>query len=520
MRVLRRDSAIVLSGPPGVGKSAVGPLLASRLGRPFVDVDRLIEARERQTVFELFAQGGEGAFRDLERSAIRSLLDDGAPSVIAVGGGALVDDALRGEVLSTARVISLTASQSTLEARLRMGAERPIFAGKVLSAALNALLRERASAYAEAHCIVSTEDFMADEVVAQIVNQLDELCVLVQLGERSYRARIGVGVAERMLDALDPTRRRLWVVDGAWARANASHPLVVAIEHEHVVEVDPREKSIEQVTRVWAAASEMGLERDGVIAACGGGHVGDLAGFAAATWKRGCDWINVPTTSLAMVDSCLGGKTGVNFSETKNVVGAFHQPREVFVDPSWLRTLAPEEMRRGLVEAVKCAVLSRADADVFESRIVSALAGDALALEDLIAASLSYKARLVAEDELDRGPRHALNFGHTVGHAIELATGVAHGVAVAHGMLAEFRMMPGTTSQSAWTEAQLRKLSVLDPIAVSEEAFRAGLKNDKKRHKSGEISIFGPADSWTPREYRVTEDQVVDAFFAYLDSGR
>jgi 3-dehydroquinate synthase len=200
-----------------------------------------------------------------------------------------------------------------------------------------------------------------------------------------------------------------------------------------------RYKSRRTLEAVYDAFLDAGLGRDGLVVALGGGVVGDLAGFAAASWMRGVDWVVVPTTLLAMVDSSIGGKVGVNHARAKNMIGAFHQPRAVVIDPELLATLPPRELRSGAYEVLKCGVLG--DAALF-ARLRGApegLAGwDEAALDDAIATACRIKADVVSRDEREGHLRHVLNLGHTIGHALEAVTGYrrfTHGEAVGWGLI-------------------------------------------------------------------------------------
>lgn len=197
-------------------------------------------------------------------------------------------------------------------------------------------------------------------------------------------------------------------------------------------------KSLSQVGQLCDAMLRMGLDRGSVVVALGGGGVTDLAGFAAAIYMRGIAWIAVPTSLLAQVDASVGGKTAVNHPECKNLIGAFHQPAAVLCDTETLKTLPDEELRTGLAEVVKHAMIRDADLfDELERRADRILARDLSILEDIVARNVRIKAEVVAADEREADLRRILNYGHTIGHAIESLTGITHGRAVALGMMAE-----------------------------------------------------------------------------------
>lgn len=267
----------------------------------------------------------------------------------------------------------------------------------------------------------------------------------VELGERRYPIVIGHGVVRVLADALSGLRgRRLLVVSSprVWKlhgpaverglRGLAPAALVLFRDGE-------REKTRATLGRLHDAFLEKGLARDGVVLAVGGGVIGDLAGFAAATYMRGVAWVGVPTTLLSMVDSSIGGKVGVNHPKAKNLLGAFHQPRAVVVDPSFLKTLPEREVRSGAYEILKYGVLGdRALFRSLQGAPPDLRAWDRQALENAIATSCRLKAYVVEKDEHERGLRKTLNLGHTLGHALETVTSYGrftHGEAVGWGLV-------------------------------------------------------------------------------------
>jgi 3-dehydroquinate synthase len=268
----------------------------------------------------------------------------------------------------------------------------------------------------------------------------------------------------------------------------------------------------------WASVSdamlEAGIGRDSAVVALGGGVVGDLAGFIAATYMRGLPTVLVPTTLLAMIDASVGGKTGVDTLTGKNLIGAFHPPRAVVVDPDLLATLPPEHLRTGLAEAIKHgAIADEAYLEWIAGAADRLLAGEAAALRHLILRSLEIKAEIVARDVREIGPRKALNFGHTVGHALEAASAydLLHGEAVAIGMVAEARAGEHAGITAAGTSDRLRRLlgsvglPTGLPMTLAPEEVLARIGSDKKvRHGRPEYAL--PA--------RVGEIAVRDGRFA------
>ena len=317
----------------------------------------------------------------------------------------------------------------------------------------------------------------------------------VALGARSYRILVGAGLLRDpgVLAAELRGRHALAVSNDVVAplyldRVQASFD---GREHAAVVLPDGEEhKTLASAERIFAVLATLRASRDATVIALGGGVVGDLAGFAAACWMRGVAFVQLPTTLLAMVDSAVGGKTGVNLDAGKNLVGAFHQPRAVLIDTETLDTLPPRELRAGLAEVVKYGALG--DAGFFawlESSREKLLSREAIALVHAIETSCRHKAGIVSRDEREDGERALLNFGHTFGHAIESATGytqLRHGEAVAIGMVcaAELsaRVLGAPAGDARRLDSLLRNMGLPTrvPAAIAPEELLRHMRLDKK----------------------------------------
>lgn len=448
---------LLLTGMMGVGKSTVGPLVAERLGVPFLDLDRAIEAAEGRSIATIFAEEGEATFRALEKRHVRAVLDEGVDAVVALGGGALLDRALRLEALARATVVTLSASIEELRRRTRRDDGRPLLAGSdevELRARLAALAASRAAVYAETHATIDTTDRPPAEVAVDVERIASRPPIAVPLGERSYVVDVTEpgGLAEALggaLGALAPTRVVHVtddVVDGLVGTRlddalRAADPRFVKV----VLPTGERHKTLASVETILRAAVEAPVDRGAVLVAVGGGVVTDMGGLAAALALRGIRWIAVPTTLLAMVDASVGGKTAVDLGAAKNAVGAFHQPSRVIVDPSVATSEGKRALSSGLAEVVKSALVG--DADLFATLVRDAekMANerDPALLAAAVRASIAVKAAIVGRDERESGERMHLNFGHTIGHALEAQGGferLTHGEAVALGTVAALRI--------------------------------------------------------------------------------
>lgn len=475
--------SIVLIGLMGSGKTSTGRRLAQELGIGFVDSDAEIEAAAGMPITDIFAQHGEGYFRDGERRVIARLLSEG-PRVLATGGGAFMDAETRARIASSGISIWLKADQDVLWRRVRKRSHRPLLQGEDAEQTLRRLMHERYPIYALADITVVSRDGLHEFTVEDVIAGLEHFLrssaaaspavgrsggarsqgennaginpnraeVRVELGERSYTILISDGLIARaghLIRELAPQAACAIVADENVAKLHLS-ALEQALDaslirHSNVI-VPPGEcsKSFERYAKVCDALIAAKLERGDLVIALGGGVVGDLAGFAAATVRRGMRFVQVPTTLLAQVDSSVGGKTGINSSLGKNLIGAFHQPSLVIADTATLDTLPAREFRAGYAEVIKYGLIG--DAQFFawlEAKWREVFAGGAARVQ-AIAKSCSAKAGIVARDEREQGERALLNLGHTFGHAFERITAydgqrLVHGEAVAIGIACAFR---------------------------------------------------------------------------------
>ena len=326
--------------------------------------------------------------------------------------------------------------------------------------------------------------------------------VTVSLGDRSYHVHVGKGLLEHAGRLLGSLGRGSVVVvaDSGVAplyleAVHASLSARKIAAHTIVVPEGEASKSFAGLERLTGELLNTEIGRDGLVVALGGGVVGDLVGFASGVLKRGVDFVQIPTTLLAQVDSSVGGKTAINTSEGKNLVGMFHQPRLVIADVGTLRTLPRRELLSGYAEVVKYGALG--DADFFawlEAHGAEALAGDEAALTHVVAHSVAMKANIVARDERESGDRALLNLGHTFGHALEAATGYSqrllHGEGVAIGMGLAFRLSAllghAAESDAARITAHLgsvglpARLTDIPGGALDREAILRHMMHDKK----------------------------------------
>ncbi len=451
--------SVVLVGLMGAGKTSIGRRLAARLGLPFRDADSEIEAAAGCTISELFQRYGEQAFRDGERRVIRRLLA-GDPMVLAFGGGAFMDPETRAAVREEAVSVWLRCSLPVLVRRVAGRNHRPMLHGGDPAEIMRRLMDQRYPVYAEADVIVDCTDNPPDQTTALVLDALlawrAPRRLTVSLPSTAYDVVIGDGLLRRagaLLASRVPQKRAVIVTDPVVAELHL--PALRAglaetgfVTSEIVVPQGEASKSLENYVDLLDELLEARLERRTSVIALGGGVIGDLAGFAAATVLRGLPFVQMPTTLLAQVDSSVGGKTGVNTRHGKNLAGAFHQPRMVVADTATLVTLPSRELRAGYAEVVKTGLIGDAAFFAWCERYGHAvLSGDPEAQGEAIRRACAFKAAVVGDDEREEklhDGRALLNLGHTFGHALEAEYGydggILHGEGVAIGLGLAFRL--------------------------------------------------------------------------------
>lgn len=501
---------IFLYGPSGSGKSTVGQRLARNLHLPFVDSDQLIESNAGMTIPQIMETEGETRLRDLETVALQQIISE-KESVVALGGGALLRDENRALAEEQGCVIVLVAELPTLLERLQQDPnERPLLTGE-LPARLASYLERRAGHYASFPRRVRVDGKTPEQIAAEIQRNLG----------RYHLSAMGVydvltAPVSRLAD--HPMQRAVIVTDEIIAPLHAERVAALLREADvplQLVTVPAGEahKNLETVQRLWHSFLEYGLDRKSTVIALGGGVIGDLAGFAASTYMRGIQWVCVPTTLLAMVDASLGGKTGFDLPEGKNLIGSFYPPALVLADPQFLKTLPEAELISGLAEVVKHGII--ADPALFDlcERGRQCIEDE---LDQIVRRAMAVKIEVIEEDPYERGPRAALNLGHTVGHAVELVSGfrLRHGEAVAIGMVVEAKLSErlgvaerGLSERIAQALARLQ-LPVDIPGGLPREEILRAIRVDKK--KNDKVIRFAlPAQIGKVELVDVTDPEIV-----------
>ena len=462
-RTLKQN--LILVGFSGTGKSRAGTLAARSLGWDFVDIDEEIASRAGKPAHRIFADDGETAFRILEKEEIGRACS-GQRRVIATGGGAFSDPDNRTLMLRRGVVVCLEASLEVIYQRLAAEDQasqiRPLLAGHDPLERIRSLKASRQGTYDMAHKSLDTDNLTETQVADELVRiwrllaqetggdpmHGEALAATVSHSGGSYPILVGEGILAELgslLNGMGAVATAYIVSDenvfrayGRRVQSSLERSDIPA--HCYLIPPGEESKKLAMAEDIYAWLAEVRAERGHTIVALGGGVVGDLAGFVAATFLRGMRFVQVPTSVAAMVDASIGGKVAVNLPQGKNLVGAFYQPSLVLADVEALSTLGPRELAEGWAEAIKHGlILDKELFDLFEEHAedLVALKGDITT--QIIRSSAAIKAQVVSEDERETlGRRTLLNYGHTIGHALEAATGYGrylHGEAVSIGMM-------------------------------------------------------------------------------------
>ncbi|MEU8442183.1 3-dehydroquinate synthase [Streptomyces microflavus] len=504
---------VVLVGPMGVGKSTVGELLAARLGTTYRDTDADVVAEAGKPIAEIFYDEGEEHFRALERRAVATALA-GHAGVLSLGGGAVLDGATR-ELLADRPVVYLSMDVDEAVRRVGLGAARPLLAVNPRRQ-WRELMDARRHLYEEvARTVVATDENTPEEVAQAIIDALElpegqaapgventgmtqqgptRIQVAGSAGSDPYEVLVGHQLLGELPQLIGDRARRVAVLHPE-ALADTGEAVrqdladqgyeAIAIQLPNAEEA----KTVEVAAYCWKALGQTGFTRTDVIVGIGGGATTDVAGFVAASWLRGVRWIAIPTTVLGMVDAAVGGKTGINTAEGKNLVGAFHPPAGVLCDLAALDSLPVHDYVSGMAEIIKAGfiadpvILDLVEADPEGARTP---AGPHTA--ELIERSIRVKAEVVSSDLKESGLREILNYGHTLAHAIEKNERYKwrHGAAVSIGMVfaAELGRLAGRLDDATADRHRTVLESVGLPLAYRADQWPKLLENMKVDKKS------------------------------------
>jgi len=532
---------IYLTGFMASGKTRIGKLLAEELKLNYADLDAFIVDKAGKSIMEIFEQDGEARFRELENEAVREI-SQRESFVVSLGGGTITKSENVQAIKNSGILICMRAEPEILCERIGRNNLRPLMAGLEPEARLEkikTMLAEREKFYSIADfSIESNEDLPEKRVIPQILDALklwEYLAVRVDLASgSSYPIFIGRGILKHagiLLKTLKilPKCEVLVCTDSNIAKKQKKNFNMLcqkASDSKYFIfPAGERSKNLEKLNSLWTFMLKKRYTRKTCLLQFSGGVVGDMAGFAAATYQRGISFVQFPTSLLAMVDSSVGGKVAINHPEGKNMLGAFYQPQAVVCDLSVLKTLPKEEFYAGLAEVVKYGIIC--DSHFFEwleKNANAILTRNAEALRYMVRRSCEIKAEVVSIDERELGLRAILNYGHTFGHAVEKLTDFSkfsHGIAVGLGMRVAGRLSAIT---GRWSEKEESRQNALlskfgIPKTLNECRVKLSLKDvwnamgaDKKADKQTRFYILPLEIGKVEKTSEPAKEQVLEAF--------
>jgi 3-dehydroquinate synthase len=490
---------IVLVGFMGTGKSIIGQKLSAKLGLPFFDTDKIIEEEANMTIGEIFSRDGEETFRAMERETI-ARLSQMEGCVIATGGGAVLAKENMEHLKQKGVIVCLKADPKVILQRVGNTDTRPLLQSPQTLETIERILQAREKLY-RGDLIIDTSFLKIEEVVNRIVSYLHPAnktkVVPVPVKENPYEIVIGSCLLPHLHQLISQVypEGKVMVVSNPTVYSLWGETLEKGLEKGlydfswGLIPDGEEYKNMDSAMQLFDKAISLRLDRKSLIIAFGGGVIGDLAGFVASTFLRGIPFIQIPTTLLSQVDSSVGGKVAINHPAGKNLIGAFYQPKMVVADTSVLTTLPQRELASGLGEVIKYGMIK--DAAFFtylENNVNGILSLHQEVLGEIIETSCKIKSEIVKADEREENLRAILNYGHTIGHGIETATGYKqfrHGEAVSIGMEGAARI--AVKRGILKPEVRLRQKSLLDrcnlPTAfpkIDPTAVLEAISKDKK----------------------------------------
>ncbi|MDR1830675.1 MAG: 3-dehydroquinate synthase [Candidatus Fibromonas sp.] len=536
---------IYFTGFMASGKTRIGKLLAEHLKRDYMDSDALIVKRTGKSIAEIFEQDGEAKFRELEKEAIREISQK-KKMVVSLGGGAITQSENVHTVKNSGILVCMRADPEVLCERIGRSNSRPLMAGLEPEARLEkikTMLAEREKFYSLADFSIDSNESPPEERVLPLILEAlklwEHLTARVELSSgECYPIFIGKNILKHiniLLKTLKllPQNDMLVCTDSNIAKKQKENLKMLCKKagesKSFIFPAGENSKQLEVLNRLWTFMLKHRYSRKSCLLQFSGGVVGDMAGFAAATYQRGISFVQIPTSLLAMVDSSVGGKVAINHTEGKNMIGAFYQPKGVMCDLAVLKTLPKEEFRAGLAEIVKYGIIY--DCDFFEwleKNASAILAKEIAALRYMVKRSCEIKAAVVGIDEHELGLRAILNYGHTFGHAIEKLTDYnkfSHGLAVGLGMRVAGRLSVITGRWSENEESRQNELlnKFRIPRTLKECKVELSLKSlwsamgaDKKTDKQTRFYILPLRIGEVEKTAEPTKEQVLEAFEAVI----
>lgn len=537
---------LVLVGLPGSGKTALGEAIAEKLGLPFLDTDNIVEKTAGEGIPEIFANRGENSFREIEKEVVAKTAEI-KNVVISSGGGAWLNLENRSNLKKNGITVYLECQLEEIWDRLNNSSKsRPLITKGFES--LKELYHQRDAEYKKSDLVVDTTgkdfDFLCLEIIEKAgINKKNISCTSLEkfsinIPENlSYDVLVGSETIHFLPDILEERfcgikekKPRLFIITNPYVEAVCGRNFFEGLKKSgfesfvFIVPEGEEHKNLSWAAKSYSYLAQNSFDRGDLVLAVGGGVIGDLGGFVASTYMRGMPLVHIPTTLLAQVDSSIGGKTGVNLSEGKNLVGTFYQPDLVAADLELLKHLSDYHYRQGLAECVKYTLIDEQDFfNYFDSNVTEIQKRNAVVLQKMVIRCCKIKGEIVEKDEKEKGNRAVLNLGHTIGHALEASLGygkIGHGDAVALGIKAE-----------AFASVKLGKISkdslkriekILSNLNFPEKAnFLTAnamefLARDKKR-KRGQVRFALPVEKGGVELIEVSDSFLLEEAFKYVE---
>ena len=550
---------IYLIGFSGTGKTSVGKLVADSLNWEYIDIDKIIELEQKKKISQIFEENGEPYFRKLESKAIVAT-QELQGCVISCGGGIFESRENRAQLLSNGLVVCLKADAATIEHRLNRHLQgspatvsRPVFRDAIEQNSLEELLALRQPNYSLAHWHIQTDYLSLVEVAAQVISAWKNLkkkigftkisnsiypanLIMARTDSKEYPIHVGWGILDTELGELLRSitdRKVIYLISDNQVYSFYGERFIKVAEkagyevRDFRIPVGESSKSLPMVAAIYEWLADHKVERGDLIVAFGGGVVGDLVGFVAATYLRGIKLIQIPSSLIAMVDSSIGGKTAINLKQGKNLAGAFYQPEAVLVDTQLLTSLDCRCLTEGWAEAIKYGLITDSSLfSLFEKETLNLSKLESGITTNVVETCIRIKVGIVGQDERDvLGRRALLNYGHTIGHGLEAATCYTtflHGEAVSIGMMGAARIgySLGITPQVV-IERQEKLLTSLGlPVSAKGVDWLEvldGMSRDKKTVK-GQVSWVLINDIGESQVYNGVSSELVKQVVADLCS--
>ncbi len=484
---------IIITGFMGTGKTTVGRLVARQLGRFHLDTDRMVVSKTGKSIKSIFEQWGETYFRRFEKSVVKEICRHERKVVISTGGKTLLDEENFIRLSETGVVFTLIDSPLNCWERVKKSFNRPLLKNLDLAGFL-ALYGEREKLYQGLPNKINIEGLSPEKVAEKILGFLASKTNGFEITQGRQKTVVSMQrfISLKARDIVEDKQTKLFIVYDK--RVTRALEIKTAEEKVYALPLEATDvnKNLQQAEKIWKWLLANGVRRDSILISVGGGVIGDLAGFVSSTILRGIKHFHLPTTLLAMVDSCLGGKNGINYGDFKNCLGTFSLPERVIINPFFLHSLKTLDLSTGLVEAVKAGLIGDTGlVDLIEEKLDLIWKKDITTLEEIIWRALQVKGTIVEEDLYETGNRKKLNFGHTLGHALEAFHNyqISHGQAVAIGLLYSLRVSELLSLADSAVRERLKNLFLRLGLKIRIHGHRAELLmlmgQDKKATEQG-----------------------------------